>query len=189
MACATLKRTHDWDPLHSPNGRSPKRRRCMPLSVTQAATPPTRAHQINPSPFGEVPPKLTSEEIAANIREEMRRLQRRKQLCFSSPLETGSSPGTSAGVSAECGPASPTGLSPSSGVGGAGLLSPMRRDQPLFTFRQVGLICERMMKERESQIREEYDHVLSAKLAEQYDTFVKFTYDQIQKRFEGATPS
>lgn len=65
----------------------------------------------------------------------------------------------------------------------------MRRDQPLFTFRQVGLICERMMKERESQIREEYDHVLSTKLAEQYDTFVKFTYDQIQKRFEGATPS
>nr|AGI44594.1 subolesin [Ixodes hexagonus] len=172
MACATLKRTHDWDPLHSPNGRSPKRRRCMPLSVTQAATPPTRAHQINPSPFGEVPPKLTSEEIAANIREEMRRLQRRKQLCFSSPLETGSPSGTLCGVSAEC-----------------GLLSPMRRDQPLFTFRQVGLICERMMKERESQIREEYDRVLSAKLAEQYDTFVKFTYDQIQKRFEGATPS
>nr|AGI44591.1 subolesin [Ixodes scapularis] len=181
MACATLKRTHDWDPLHSPTGRSPKRRRCMPLSVTQAATPPTRAHQINPSPFGEVPPKLTSEEIAANIREEMRRLQRRKQLCFSSPLESGSPSATP--PAADCGPASPTGLSP------GGLLSPVRRDQPLFTFRQVGLICERMMKERESQIRDEYDHVLSAKLAEQYDTFVKFTYDQIQKRFEGATPS
>lgn len=157
----------------------------MPLSVTQAATPPTRAHQINPSPFGEVPPKLTSEEIAANIREEMRRLQRRKQLCFSAPLEAGSPSGGGPAV-AECGPASPTGLSPS---GGAGLLSPVRRDQPLFTFRQVGLICERMMKDRESQIREEYDHVLSAKLAEQYDTFVKFTYDQIQKRYEGATPS
>lgn len=114
----------------------------------------------------------------------MRRLQRRKQLCFSSPLEAGSPSGGPA--VAECGPASPTSLSPS---GGAGLLSPVRRDQPLFTFRQVGLICERMMKERESQIREEYDHVLSAKLAEQYDTFVKFTYDQIQKRFEGATPS
>lgn len=174
MACATLKRTHDWDPLHSPSGRSPKRRRCMPFSVSPPA-PPTRAHQINPSPFGDVPPKLTSEEIAANIREEMRRLQRRKQLCFqgaecSSPTEG----------------CSPVG-SPSQHTGG--LLSPVRRDQPLFTFRQVGLICERMMKERESQIREEYDHVLSTKLAEQYDTFVKFTYDQIQKRFEGATPS
>nr|AFH57337.1 subolesin [Rhipicephalus microplus] len=158
MACATLKRTHDWDPLHSPSGRSPKRRRCMPLSP-----PPTRAHQIEPSPFGDVPPKLTSEEIAANIREEMRRLQRRKQLCFQ-------------------------GADPES-QHTSGLSSSVHRDQPLFTFRQVGLICERMMKERESKIREEYDHVLSTKLAEQYDTFVKFTYDQIQKRFEGATPS
>lgn len=174
MACATLKRTHDWDPLHSPNGRSPKRRRCMPLSVT--STPPTRAHQINPSPFGDVPPKLTSEEIAANIREEMRRLQRRKQLCFQGE-----------GASSSGGDSTPLG-SPSC-PSSQGLLSPVRRDQPLFTFRQVGLICERMMKERESQIREEYDHVLSTKLAEQYDTFVKFTYDQIQKRFEGATPS
>lgn len=178
MACATLKRTHDWDPLHSPNGRSPKRRRCMPLSVTPA-TPPTRAHQINPSPFGDVPPKLTSEEIAANIREEMRRLQRRKQLCFQ---------GAEGGCSSPVGGESPVG-SPQGSSQAGGLLSPVRRDQPLFTFRQVGLICERMMKERESQIREEYDHVLSTKLAEQYDTFVKFTYDQIQKRFEGATPS
>uniref|UniRef100_V5HLK7 Putative akirin 2 n=1 Tax=Ixodes ricinus TaxID=34613 RepID=V5HLK7_IXORI len=183
MACATLKRTHDWDPLHSPNGRSPKRRRCMPLSVTQAATPPTRAHQINPSPFGEVPPKLTSEEIAANIREEMRRLQRRKQLCFSSPLESGSPSVTP--PAAECGPASPTGPSSPGGLA----VARAQGTSPSSPFRQVGLICERMMKERESQIRDEYDHVLSAKLAEQYDTFVKFTYDQIQKRFEGATPS
>ncbi|CAG2181947.1 unnamed protein product, partial [Oppiella nova] len=65
-----------------------------------------------------------------------------------------------------------------------GLLSPTRRDAPLFTFRQVGLICERVLKERETQIRQEYDEVLNTKLAEQYETFVKFTYDQIQKRFE-----
>jgi len=77
-----------------------------------------------------------------------------------------------------------------SSSGSVGLVSPTRRDQPLFTFRQVGLICERLMKDRESQMREEYDRVLGTKLAEQYDTFVKFTFDQIQKRFEtGATPS
>ena len=61
---------------------------------------------------------------------------------------------------------------------------------PVFTFKQVGLICERLLRDQETQIREEYDKVLETKLAEQYDTFVKFTYDQIQKRFEaGATPS
>lgn len=53
-------------------------------------------------------------------------------------------------------------------------------------FLQVGLICERMLKEQETQIREEYDQILHLKLSEQYDAFVKFTYDQIQKKFESA---
>lgn len=45
-----------------------------------------------------------------------------------------------------------------------------------------------MLREKESEIREEYDNVLTAKLAEQYDAFVKFTYDQIQKNYD-STPS
>jgi len=45
-----------------------------------------------------------------------------------------------------------------------------------------------MLKEKESEIREEYDNVLTTKLAEQYDAFVKFTYDQIQKNY-AAVPS
>lgn len=54
----------------------------------------------------------------------------------------------------------------------------------------MSLICERMLKERETEIREEYDRVLTSKLAEQYDAFVKFTQDQLQKRFEAnAAPS
>ena len=61
---------------------------------------------------------------------------------------------------------------------------------PLFTLKQVGLICERLLRDQEESIRQEYDKVLQDRLAEQYDTFVKFTYDQIQKRFEsGAIPS
>ena len=47
---------------------------------------------------------------------------------------------------------------------------------------QVSLICERLVHEREEALREEYDKVLTNKLAEQYDAFVKFTYDQIQRR-------
>lgn len=74
--------------------------------------------------------------------------------------------------------------------------SPRRPDSPpslvrhpekaLFTFKQVQLICERMLKEREEALREQYDAVLTTKLAEQYDAFVKFTYDQIQRRYEAA---
>lgn len=148
----------------------------MPMTLSPA-TPPTKIHEIHPTPFGDVSPKLTSEQIATNIREEMKRLQRRKQLHFmpSESVTVGNSQSST----------------PSTSLVniGSGLLAPSRRDQPLFTFRQVGLICERMMKDRENQIREEYNRVLTTKLAEQYDTFVKFTYDQIQKRFENGTPS
>ena len=64
-----------------------------------------------------------------------------------------------------------------------------------------------MLKERESLVRNEYDKVLTAKLAgrslvalqnyqlificclllEQYDTFVKFSHDQIERRLAAST--
>ena len=39
------------------------------------------------------------------------------------------------------------------------------RDQPLFTLKQVTIVCQRMLKEREDRITEEYDKVLTTKLA------------------------
>ncbi|XP_015926743.1 akirin-2 [Parasteatoda tepidariorum] len=169
MACATLKRSCEWDPLQSPTGRSPKRRRC---AAVMSPSPKIFKSSSEPqSPFGEVTSKLTSEQIAQNIRDEIKKLHRRKQLRFESSDSSDSSSGISAPTSS------------------SGLMAPTCRDQPLFTYRQVGMICERMIKERENQIRDEYDRILNAKLAEQYDTFVKFTYDQIQKRYENSTPS
>lgn len=72
------------------------------------------------------------------------------------------------------GPALPGTSSPS---------SPLKKEQPLFTLRQVGMICERLLKEREEKVREEYEEILTTKLAEQYDAFVKFTHDQIMRRY------
>ena len=43
--------------------------------------------------------------------------------------------------------------------------SPLKKEQPLFTLRQVGLICERLLKEREEKVREEYEEILNTKLA------------------------
>ncbi|XP_046479946.1 akirin-2 [Neodiprion pinetum] len=171
MACATLKRSLEFDPVHS-HVRPSKRRRCVPMCMSPN-TPPARNQ--NPSAFGEVTQKLTPEKMAANIREEIRRLHRRKQLHFNPQNNNG---GDSSDTE---GPASPSTSGPS-----AYSHSPSGKEKPLFTFRQVGLICERMLKERETQIREEYDQILNMKLSEQYDAFVKFTYDQIQKRFESA---
>lgn len=44
-------------------------------------------------------------------------------------------------------------------------LSPHKKDIPIFTFRQVSMICERMLKDREDQVRQEYNSVLTCKLA------------------------
>ncbi|PWA22600.1 hypothetical protein CCH79_00015143, partial [Gambusia affinis] len=201
MACgATLKRTMEFDPLMSP--ASPKRRRCIP--VAPSASSPRRYLSLEPSPFGESSSRLSAskssglrndqfngqpvtlvvllcfvsvsliespEQILNNIKQEYKRIQKRKHLDggYQQP---------------ECcySPESPSQLSMnvSSMPGG---VSPTRKEQPLFTLRQVGMICERLLKEREDKVREEYEETMTSKLAEQYDTFVKFTHDQLMRRF------
>uniref|UniRef100_A0A1B6DP15 Akirin n=1 Tax=Clastoptera arizonana TaxID=38151 RepID=A0A1B6DP15_9HEMI len=168
MACATLKRSLDFDPVHS-HGRPSKRQRCVPMCVSPSSSPPTTRND-NPSPFSDICSKLTPEIMAAEIREEMRRLHRRKQLHFN-PNDNHSNDRESSSDS----PGSP------SSHNFASIFAHSHRDKPLFTFRQVGMICERILTERESQLREEYDRILSIKLSEQYDAFVKFSNDQLQR--------
>uniref|UniRef100_A0A2K6K3S8 Akirin-2 n=2 Tax=Rhinopithecus TaxID=542827 RepID=A0A2K6K3S8_RHIBE len=179
MACgATLKRTLDFDPLLSP--ASPKRRRCAPLSApTSAAASPLSAAKylrMEPSPFGDVSSRLTTEQILYNIKQEYKRMQKRRHLETSfqqtDPCCTSDAQPHAFLLS---GPASPGSSSAAS--------SPLKKEQPLFTLRQVGMICERLLKEREEKVREEYEEILNTKLAEQYDAFVKFTHDQIMRRY------
>ena len=40
-----------------------------------------------------------------------------------------------------------------------------RKDQPSFTLRQVSFLCERLLKDHDEKIREEYEHILNTKLA------------------------
>lgn len=204
MACATLKRSLDWESL---NQRPTKRRRCHPfgspsqqsasmaasasvmspssssaISATSAAAAAAaasmRVMEPKPSPFAEATcSKLTPEKMAQNITEEIKRLHRRKQLNFNSHTVERMQDSESSG--SEMGPDSPRRPdSPPSMV--------KNPEKALFTFKQVQMICERMLKEREDALREQYDAVLTTKLAEQYDAFVKFTYDQIQRRYEAA---
>lgn len=47
-----------------------------------------------------------------------------------------------------------------------GSMSPPRgKDQPTLSVKQVMLLCERLWKEREEKLREEYDHVLNDRLS------------------------
>ncbi|XP_013790458.1 akirin-2-like [Limulus polyphemus] len=171
MACVTLKRPYEWDPILSPRNSKPsKRRRCIPITSPTSLPKTAKFGETQSSPFEEATPTLSSEQIVSNIRDEMKRLQHRKQLHFSHS-ESQVSESQFPDMSGSYGSAS------------------NHKDQPLFTFRQVGIICERLLAEREHHIREQYDQVMTTKLAEQYDTFVKFTYDQIQKKFESGIPS
>lgn len=121
--------------------------------------------------------RLTPEQIFQNIRQEYSRYQRRRQL-------EGAFNQTEACSSNDVQSSSPSLTSPSSPTGASSL----KKDQPLFTLRQVGYLCERLIKDHEEKIREEYEQILNTKLAEQYESFVKFTQDQIMRRY-GARPA
>lgn len=157
----------------------------MPLTMAQSA-PPTKLHQLTPSPFSEFTPKLTKEEIAHRIGSELKRMQRRRQLFYppsSSPPSGSQSPPPSHDAITIDSFSSPCMQSSS------GTCSPKQKDVPLFTFRQVTMICERMCKEQEDKTKENYDKVLNHKLSEQYEAFLKFNHDQLQKRFGNAPMS
>ncbi|KAL6467449.1 hypothetical protein AOLI_G00221000 [Acnodon oligacanthus] len=185
MACgATLKRSMEFEALLSP--QSPKRRRCNPLPGSPAAPSPQRCSlrpptETPPNPASPQPVggehRLTPEQIFQNIRQEYSRYQRRRQLegAFNQSEACGTAEGSS-----PC----PVISSPSSPSGASSL----KKDQPMFTLRQVGYLCERLLKDHEEKIREEYEQILNTKLAEQYESFVKFTQDQIMRRY-GARPA
>lgn len=59
-------------------------------------------------------------------------------------------------------------------------------DPPILSLRQAQLIFETLIKDRENRLREEYDKILISKLSEQYDTFVRYTHDHIERRYNEA---
>lgn len=201
MACATLKRPLDFDPLLHDHHKSPKRQRCAPMAVSPSSSSAVNAPSSSKpnSPFGEVKPAMTSVAITSKVHEELRRMQRRRQIkayhrCNKHVShENGQDCSSGSDSEPEMMTSSSLPMDRVSGLKDDPALDPVALpfptstkkdldDKPIFTFKQVSLICERLVREREEAVREEYDKVLTTKLAEQYDAFVKFTYDQIQRR-------
>ncbi|CAF0927756.1 unnamed protein product [Rotaria sp. Silwood1] len=54
-------------------------------------------------------------------------------------------------------------------------------DIPMFTYTQAAQMCARLLREQDRSIREQYEQILSTKLTEQYDTFVRYTHDSVHK--------
>jgi len=51
----------------------------------------------------------------------------------------------------------------------------------MFTYNQTAQMCARLLREQDRSIREQYEQILSTKLTEQYDTFVRYTHDSVYK--------
>ncbi|NP_001134081.1 CA108 protein [Salmo salar] len=197
MACgATLKRSMEFEALLSP--QSPKRRRCNALPGAPNTPSPQRcnlrppvdcpSHSMSPPTMGGEH-RLTPEQIFQNIRQEYSRYQRRRQLEGAFNQSEAACSSTDAPSSSLTAPSSPPGASQESAQEIRELSSgASRKDQPSFTLRQVSYLCERLLKDHEEKIREEYEQILNTKLAEQYESFVKFTQDQIMRRY-GARPA
>lgn len=105
---------------------------------------------------------FSAEQLSTNIHLEWKRLQRRKRVTLSSsntetaetslqPVSMFTSQTATSSILGSC--ASSPGA------------SPPRKEQALFTLKQVSLICERMLKERDDELREQYDKVLNQKLS------------------------
>ncbi|XP_068125109.1 akirin-1 isoform X1 [Hyperolius riggenbachi] len=156
MACgATLKRSMEFEALMSP--QSPKRRRCTPLPGAQSAPSPQRCGLRPDSPLGQtsaVPQlggdrRLTPEQIFQNLRQEYTRYHRRRLEGAFSHSEAGHA-GEVQSSSSLTAPSSPG--------------SVVKKDQPTFSLIQVGILCERLLKDHEDKIREEYEQILNTKL-------------------------
>ena len=53
-------------------------------------------------------------------------------------------------------------------------------DEPTISNRQLQQTCARLLLQFESQIRAEYDKIMSEKLIEQYESFTKYTQDHLR---------
>jgi len=157
-----LKRSFEHDRDSSPNNpfesRTPspsskRRRRCFPVTVVSSPTTITN-ETTESTVFPDVQPILTTDVLLTRIKEEVRRLQRRHQLKLPTTSDLSDDDHQNT-----------------------------TNQQHLLTLKQVNMICARLLKEREEKIREEYDTILSNKLNEQYEGFVRFTQDQLTRRF------
>jgi hypothetical protein len=54
-------------------------------------------------------------------------------------------------------------------------------DIPMLNYTQAAQMCARRLREQDRSLREQYGQILSTKLTEQYDTFVRYTHDSVHK--------
>ncbi|KAE9554603.1 hypothetical protein FO519_002163 [Halicephalobus sp. NKZ332] len=203
MTCGlAVKRPHDYEAYLADSGVEVKRPRqtnahCSPFRPqfgTLAASLPTsntlnllRDRENDNSPFSTINEKctLSSSQLDSYLTAEIRYLKRRKliprrQLNDSCSMAASSESGSNTGYRNI--PGSPNSVHSGSDSDGECTSNQNSNvniyTKPNFNLQQVKMICERLLKQQEVQLRHEYETVLNKKLEEQHDQFVQFTNEQ-----------
>lgn len=176
MACgATLKRSHEFDSLHSP-GRSPKRI-CGELISSPKPQCPNYSH---PASFVEAAHKLANGRQVSLSASPNRAASHSAASSQQSSITASVSAGR---LSALVDDSSRLIPAPSHTASLSASSTSLSRDQPVLSLAQVDLICQRIIQEHDVRVREHFDQVLNNKLAEQYELFLKFNHDQLRRKF------
>lgn len=61
------------------------------------------------------------------------------------------------------------------------ITSTSSEDIPMFTSLQAAQLCARLLRDQDRTMREQYEQILMNKLNEQYDTFVRYSHDNVHK--------
>ncbi|CAF1125214.1 unnamed protein product [Didymodactylos carnosus] len=192
-SCLTLKRPLEH--VDHPSARTPspasKRRRCVPMTIIQSPDSNVNfdstmytATEIatNQSSFPDIEPVMSSDALLERIKEEIKRLHRRHQLKSHAVVQQPSSPSSDLSEEENTGDLAAS-MTNTSSNGNGRQQRDRAQSQPLLSLKQVNEICARLLNERGEKIREEYDRILAMKLNQQYESFVRFTQDQLTRRF------
>jgi len=60
-------------------------------------------------------------------------------------------------------------------------LTPSTDDTPMFTYNQTAQMCAHLLREQDKSIREQYEQLLTTKLNEQYEQFIRYSHDSVHK--------
>lgn len=188
MACgATLKRTHEFDPLMSPGRGSPPKRMCLtkelmsPSNSRRTCSPTT---SLQSTAFAEAAQKLASSGQYPALSSLYTSHGQSSALWHHSATAAA---GTSQDVKPSSSAVSMSSSFITSSVSDSSLLSQQPHPEHLYTLSQVDVIVRHIVSEHEETVRDKFNTVLQNKLAEQHESFVKFTSDQLQRRFSNNT--
>ncbi|KAL3313566.1 Akirin-2 [Cichlidogyrus casuarinus] len=181
MACVTLKRPNDHDLF---NYIANKRRR-----MHNNLAPSTSSSSLTrPSPFKNHDSTESRKIILRKLKDEMVRMHNRRLIPnIIDSVPSGASTQNVTQSFENLVLRSPERDSSDSETERSldNAISPSPLDmKPLFNIQQVMRICEKLFKEREEEIRAEYDKILNNRLAEQYEAFLEFNKEHFHTRLQ-----